>query len=125
MLNTKKIEDAMASAKITKAEMFKRTGIGRTTFDAILSGSDARISTIEKIAKVLGVRVGYFFDEETLEVRQAGRDYVENDNSQHSGTEYHANEIRVGDGAVLAEKVKALEALLAEKERTIQILLGK
>lgn len=29
------------------------------------------------------------------------------------------------EGAVLAERVRALEALLAEKERTIQILLGK
>lgn len=69
MLNTKKIEEAMLLEKITKAEMFKRTGIGRTTFDAILAGSDMRLSTLEKIAQVLHRPIGYFFDEDSREVR--------------------------------------------------------
>ena len=42
----------MAAAKINKAQLCTKTGIARTTLDAILNGSDARISTIEAIARL-------------------------------------------------------------------------
>ena len=52
MLNVNKITSAMAAAKINKAQLCTKTGIARTTLDAILNGSDARISTIEAIARL-------------------------------------------------------------------------
>lgn len=60
MLNVRKIEQAMSDAKITKAQLYSRTKIARTTLDAVLNGSDAKISTIETIANALGVPVSYF-----------------------------------------------------------------
>ncbi|WP_290088568.1 helix-turn-helix transcriptional regulator [uncultured Duncaniella sp.] len=89
MLNIKKIKKAMSEGKITKAKLCSTTGIARTTFDAILNGSDAKISTIEAISRVLKVKIGFLFDEE-IEVRSAGRDYVEDGKIEHKGTEYNA-----------------------------------
>lgn len=61
MLNVRKIEQAMSDAKITKAQLYSRTKIARTTLDAVLNGSDAKISTIETIANALGVPVSLLF----------------------------------------------------------------
>ena len=36
--------------------------MSRTTLDNVLAGADAKISTIESLAKVLGVSIGYLFD---------------------------------------------------------------
>lgn len=119
----------MTSANITKAEMFKRTGIGRSTFDAILNGSDARVSTIEKIANVLGRSIGYFFDEENIEIRAAGRDYVEKGKIEYNASstrdaEYIGSvDCSVNSTVVLEEKIRSLEAIIAEKERLIQVLM--
>ena len=66
MLNVRKIEQAMSDAKITKAQLYSRTKIARTTLDAVLNGSDAKISTIETIANALGVPVSYFFDDQAI-----------------------------------------------------------
>ena len=64
MLNIKTIEKLMADKKMTKAAICAETGIARTTLDALLKGSDVKVSTIENIARVLGVPVGTFFDNE-------------------------------------------------------------
>lgn len=118
MLNTKKIEEAMNSAKITKAEMFKRTGIGRTTFDAILAGSDARISTVEKIAQVLCKPIGYFFDEQiTVENNMAGRDIARHDIT-HIGND-------TSTVADLRDQIQTLKAQLADKDKIIKLLESK
>lgn len=121
MLNISKIEKAMAEGHFTKAKFCSATGIARTTLDAILNGSDAKISTIETISKVLNVRIGFLFDEE-VEVRTAGRDYVEQGKIQHSGTEYN------GTGSIesdLRDQIAILKSQIADKERIIQLLENK
>lgn len=73
MLNINKLQKAMDDGQYTKTKLCSATGIARTTLDAILNGSDAKISTVESLAKVLGVGVGYFFDEEvTIEQLNLG-----------------------------------------------------
>lgn len=67
---------------------------------------------LERIAKLLKVSITIFFDEENCTKRTEG-DFSPIDSS-----------VIVGD-AILAERVKALEKLVEEKERTIQILMGK
>ena len=47
-----------------KSQIAEKCNISRTTLDNVLAGSDAKISTIESLAKVLGVSVGCLFDEE-------------------------------------------------------------
>ena len=112
MLNVNKITSAMAAAKINKAQLCTKTGIARTTLDAILNGSDARISTIEAIARVLEVPISEFFDD-------APAISVSGNHNQVNGHGAHDN-INSNDPA-WAERVRALEALLAEKERLIKL----
>ena len=111
MLNVRKIEQAMSDAKITKAQLYSRTKIARTTLDAVLNGSDAKISTIETIANALGVPVSYFFDDQQA-----------NGNSSVAAIN---SDVTVGQNVLLEEKVKHLEELLAEKERLIKVLMEK
>ncbi len=108
----------MTEGRFTKAKLCSVTGIARTTLDAILNGSDAKISTIETISKVLGVKIGYLFDEEP-EVRAAGRDYVEKGKIEHKGPEYN------GAGSVeadLRDQIAILKSQLADKEKIISLL---
>ncbi|MGM9846075.1 MAG: helix-turn-helix domain-containing protein [Muribaculaceae bacterium] len=118
MLNFKKIENAMIERKISKAKLCSSTGIARTTLDAILNGSDTKVSTIESIASALNLRIGYLFDEDA-EIRSAGRDYVEKGKIEHRGSEYHG----VPNEADLRDQIAQLKSQLSDKERLIQILM--
>ena len=62
-MNISKLNELINSSKLNKVQIAERCGISRTTLDNVLTGSDAKISTIESLAKVLGVSVGYLFDE--------------------------------------------------------------
>ena len=120
MLNTKKLEQSMSEACKTKADICRITGMGRPTLDAILKGSDARISTIEAIAKALNIKIGFLFDEEVdVDVRAAGRDYVENGKIEHNGSEYAGNSSLEAD---LREQIAILKSQLADKERIIALM---
>lgn len=116
MLNVRKIEEAMSDGKITKTKLCAYTGIARTTLDAILSGSDAKISTIEAISKALNVKIGFLFDEE-IEIRTAGRDYVEKGKIEHKGTEY----VGTASEAELREQITQLKSQLADKDKIIAL----
>lgn len=109
----------MQSEKITKADLCKESGIARTTLDAILNGSDAKISTIESLAKVLRVRIGWLFDEEpvnSINVSATGR-------SQAAGRDLRMVSSPEGiEEVVLNEKVRHLEELLKEKDERISEL---
>lgn len=118
MLNVKKIELAMNERNLTKVKLCSATGIARTTLDAILNGSDAKISTIEAIAAELHLRIGYLFDED-LEIKAAGRDYVEKGKIEHKGPEYN------GGSAIeteLREQIALLKSQLEDKERIIKLM---
>ncbi len=116
MLNIKRITDAMTQAKLNKAQLCSKTGLARTTLDAILNGSDARISTIEALARVLNLSISELFDD-TPAISVSGS------HNQVVGHGTHGN-VSVAADAVLAERVKSLEALLAEKERLISVLMS-
>lgn len=113
----------MAVGKMTKAKLCSATGIARTTLDAILNGSDAKISTIEAISKVLNVRIGFLFDEE-IEVRSAGRDYVEDGKIEHKGTEYNGP-VTIADEALRAENERLKEELLEARKEIINLMKEK
>lgn len=72
MLKIKNLEKAMSDRNISKTKLCSKTGIARTTLDAVLNGSDARISTIEAISNFLKIPVGYLFDEEPKPEDAAG-----------------------------------------------------
>ena len=119
MLNTKKIERAMAEGKVTKTKLCSATGIARTTFDAILNGSDAKMSTIEAISKVLKIKIGFLFDEE-VEIREAGRDYVERGKIEHHGTEYNGP-VAV-EGELAKENAELRRKLIEAQDKIIKLM---
>ena len=99
-------------SKMGKAQIAEAAKISRTTLDNALNGADMKISTVESLAKVLGVSPGVFFGAgNTTKVETSG---------DFSPASMHGN-VTVGAEAVLAERVKSLEALLAEKERLIKV----
>ncbi len=117
MLNVKKIETVMSDNKISKAKLCSSTGIARTTLDAILNGSDAKMSTIEAISKMLNVKIGFLFDEEVdVELRTAGRDYVEKGKIEHKGPEYAST-----SEADLRDQIAQLKSQLADKDKIIAL----
>lgn len=121
MLNVKKIEAAMSDNKITKTKLCASTGIARTTLDAILNGSDAKMSTIEAISKMLNVRIGFLFDEEVdVNIRASGRDFVEKGKIEHKGPEYIGNPNSTTESD-LREQIAQLKSQLADKDKIIAL----
>lgn len=117
MLNAKKIEKAMEERKISKTKLCSSTKIARTTLDAILNGSDAKVSTVETIALHLRVPISYFFDEE----HQPKGNEVKTEGDYSPASATGDVSVVMGD-AVLAEQVSSLKALVAEKDQRIALL---
>lgn len=63
-MNTSKLKEFVDNGKFSKVEISEMCSISRTTLDNVLSGADAKVSTIESLAKCFGVSVGYFFEED-------------------------------------------------------------
>ena len=99
----------------TQKELSELLGITAQSVNAILSAKDVRSGTIEKIAQVLNVPVGFFFGETGLSqhaVANGNKSVVAINSSVSSSSE-----------EVLKERVKSLETLVAEKERLINVLM--
>lgn len=119
-MNTKKLESLIDGKKFTKAKVIKATGISRPALDSILAGNDFKVSNLEKLARALNVKIGFLFDEEIeVEVRKAGRDYVERGKIEHNGPEYNGSSY---SEAVLLEQIASLKSQLADKEKIIKLM---
>lgn len=66
VMNINRIKEAINASKLGKSELSKLTKVSRTTIDNLLEGADVKVSTIESLAYVLKVPVGYFFDDSGL-----------------------------------------------------------
>ena len=62
-MNIKRLNKLINSSKLIKVQIAERCCISRTTLDNVLAGADAKISTIESLAKVLEINVGYLFND--------------------------------------------------------------
>lgn len=89
-------------------------GVTAQSLSSVLSAKDVRSGTIERIADALGVQMSFFYPTEGSGVSIAG-------NNNISGNNNAVGNVTIGDAAVLQERVKSLEALLAEKERLIKV----
>lgn len=123
MLNPKKIESQLEGQRMTKSDLCSRVHIARSTLDSILNGADAKISTIEAIAKELHINIGFLFDEETsTEIRKAGRDYVEQGKIEHKGGEYNGvSTSRQTD----SDTIQKLTDIIDEQRKRIDLLTNK
>lgn len=107
-MNISNIEKAITRCGKPKFEVAEECGMTRQTLSAILRGSDAAVSRIEKLAQVLDVPVGYFFDETSAD----GTKRV-----AQSELEIEVEHLKY----IIEQKDKQLE----EKERLIQVLMQK
>ena len=72
------------NSALNKTQIAEQSAISRTTLDNILAGSDAKVSTIENLCRVLGVSASYLFEGESISIGQisvngAGVNSVNND----------------------------------------------
>ena len=117
MANFHLIRDLCEKNKITIRELALRIGKKENTIQAIVKNGSTNTTTIEEIAAVLNVPVGYFFDDMPISNQSIA-------NGNGSASSIYGNVT----GGMIADKDKEIEhlkALLEEKERTIQILMDK
>lgn len=89
-------------------------GVTAQSLSSVLSAKDVRSGTIEKIAHAVNMPISFFYGETNSQHAMANGD------SSVAAINSH-----VDGNAVLQERVKSLEALVEEKERTIKILMEK
>lgn len=128
MANLQKIKDLAEKQNISIRMLAERVGLKENQIHVMCRNNSTKIDTLEKIAKELGVSVSYFFDEEectnrptVLNERTVGEraKYVEGNNNQLNEAGAHDNTLTASADAVLTERVKSLEALVAEKNERI------
>lgn len=107
-MNYKKLTKLIEDSPLRKADIIAKSGISKGTLDNVLKGIDAKISTIEALASVLGVSPAIFFEEDTVEIRQAGRDYSERG--------------QINNYNSMEQCTRLYESLLAEKDARISEL---
>lgn len=62
-MNINKLKRIVEESKLNKVQIAERCGFTRVTLDNALQGADVKVSTIEALAKVLGVSAATFFDD--------------------------------------------------------------
>ena len=94
-------------------------GMSEQNLHRCIRNNKIQAADLEKIATLLKVDVRIFFDESVAAIADNGAVAVAGGATAHHIT---TNAINAGD-VMLQQKVASLEALLAEKERLITVLL--
>ena len=76
-MNISKLQRLISESGLNKVQLAEKCGFTRVTLDNLISGGDAKISTVESLAKVLGVSVGCLFDEEQPKLNFTGNDELD------------------------------------------------
>lgn len=112
MANLQIISELLKKKKMGKTQFCELVGITDQTLRQIQARNSTKTDILERIAHVLNVPIGYFFGEHTGIV-------VNGENNQvHNG---QGNQIMLSQ----EKEIEHLRELLAEKERLIQVLMGK
>lgn len=97
-------------------------GMSEQNLHRCIRNNKIQAADLEKIAILLKVDVRIFFDESGAAIADNGAVAVAGGATAHHITTNATNATNAGD-VMLQQKVEALEALLAEKERLITVLL--
>lgn len=118
-MNGEVIKRKLAASGHNIAEVAKLLGMSRQNLSQSLSSQDVKTGLVEKISTAIGMPVSYFFSEDNASNVVASGDYsaasVHGDATVSTST----------DVEVLQERIKSLQELVNEKERTIKILMNK
>lgn len=96
-----KIKELASKEKITLPELAEKLGKTKQAIYDMVDKEDMNTSIVRKCAEIFNVPVSYFFGEAVAQTA--------------------AN----SDNVLLAERVRHLEELLAEKERLIKVLMDR
>lgn len=114
MANFKIIRDLADRKNLSLRDIARRLGISEDGLQKIIRNDSTKTATIEEIAEILEVPVGTFFDDNK---------YF-NQSVAHNGSAASVyGNASVGDDK--DKEIAHLKEIIAEKERTIQILLNK
>lgn len=118
-MNGEHVKKKLAASGHNIAEVAKILGMSRQNLSQSLSSQDVKTGLVEKISNALGLPVSYFFGEDNGNNAVASGDYsaasVHGDATVSTST----------DVSLLQERIKSLQELVKEKERTIKILMNK
>lgn len=101
----------MTERRLVRKDVAKEVGITPTYLSAIVRKKSIDCELLDKICKAIGISASYFFDD------SAAGNYVSDINAT---TVIGDTNITITQG-----EVEMLKELLAEKERTIKILMAK
>lgn len=123
MFNGQKIKDIIYQKGLSQKEVFNRAGIKEATYYSLFKEEANPTSNIlESIANVLECSIDEFFDRTNgTQSIQIGYNITGNGNKVGN---IELNECRA-ELVHLNEIIKQKDALIAEKERTIQLLINK
>lgn len=97
VMNINRIKEAINASKLGKSELSKLAKVSRTTIDNLLLGADVKVSTIENLAHVLKVPVGFFFDDSNfVHVSASGNQSIATNSGDVTVGGQNANSGRVG-----------------------------
>lgn len=117
MFNRHRIKELIEERKVTKVSLYTYANISKKSLDNIINGSNIPNSNnIEAIADFFKLPIDYFFDR-SIDI-----------SGLNVGHHVNGNGNKVSGDITLSEyqkEIAHLKELLAEKERTIQILMNK
>ena len=104
---------------VDKQRVAKECGMSYQSVYNLLykENTTCKVESLERIAKYFGKKVGYFFDED-----DESQSAIASGNNSVVAIQ---STVSQGDSVVLQERVRLLEKLLDEKERTIKILMER
>lgn len=108
MYNPRKVIELIENSNVQKKSLLDYMGMNwNGSINAVIKG-DIRVSKLEKIADFFGVAIDYFFDREC----------------QNNGVTVGGTRNRVHNFSINPDNsaVKYLEAIIAEKDKRIQVL---
>lgn len=122
MLNLQKIRDLAKMRKISMNDVAETLGMSPQALSKMIRENSTKTSTLEKLAHLFNVPIGYFFDGESESVVNINSDRHDvHDSGMLIHTEGACDE-SVAHIAVLHAKIQNLESLLAEKTKQVDDL---
>lgn len=101
------------------AAVARKLSITPQSLNQILGAADIKTGIIEQLSVAYNRPISYFFNEEEISIRNAGRDYVEDGKIEHKGTEYNGSTTTESD---LRDQIAILKSQLEDKERIIKLM---
>lgn len=100
-MNISKLDQLIKDSPLRKADIIAQSGISKATLDNVLKGMDVKVSTIEAIARVLGVSPAVFFDGNGEEEQTAS-------DSPSSIVGHHISKNRINDSRILEKALNEI-----------------